>query len=147
MIGPDDRGMNMDIKKHGPLTQWQKACLVITILLSAGCLAGIFVKPGYIPINMDAVSVAIIGLAELWCPLVFYRFGLLATSSLSASVLSLMNIGAVILIIQDPEYPKLLSLVFLAIAIFYFFYSLKTWQIYEVYWLDRKKITPSASQG
>ena len=132
----------MDIRKGPALAKWQNACLIITIVLSLTQLAVIVLKPVFLPLGMGLVSVTLIGLVELWSPLVFYWIGSLAISSLSASILGLMNLGAVVLIIQDPGSPKWLSPVFLSLSYFYMSYSIRTWRIYEIFWLERKRARP-----
>lgn len=135
----------MDIKLNGRMIRWQKACLVITVILSIPGIIGVVQPSSFIPPDSANFLVVIIGLVVMWIPLIFYWIGLRAISSISASILGMIYLGAGILTILTPEYPKAASVVFLITAIFYYFYSTRTWQIYEVYWFEQKKITAEVS--
>jgi len=71
--------------------------------------------------------------------LIFYWIGLRATSSLSTSIFGIAYFGIGILGIMTPDFPIAVALASLLTAVFYYFYSTKTWLVYEEYWLNEQR--------
>jgi hypothetical protein len=135
----------MDVKINERLIRWQKACLVITVILSVPGIIALFQTPSFLPTDSNNLLVVLIGLVVMWTPLILYWIGLRATSSISASILGMLQFGAGIFTILTPEYPKVASVIFLLTAIFYYLYSTRTWQVYEVFWFNETGIKTEGS--
>jgi hypothetical protein len=121
------------------LMPWQKAYLVVALITSISYFITYFQKPSSLPPGTRGLVPTLIGLIIVWSPLIFYWIGLRATSSISASIFGIAYFGAGILGMMTPEFPKSLALISLLMAIFYYFYSTKTWQTYEGSWLSEQK--------
>ena len=134
---------------HNPiLMRWQKACLAITVIFSVSDLVAISRRSEFLPAGIDAalprgganaLLPIFIGLIILWSPLVCYWLGLRASSSVSASILGMMNFGAGFFGIFTPESSNLVAVALILLGVFYYFYSTKTWQIYEIYWFNEQR--------
>jgi hypothetical protein len=129
----------METNHKALLVRWQKACLAITVILSVPYILALVQSSNLIPIGDNNFIAIFIGLIILWCPLVFHWIGLQATSSILASILGMLNVGAGLYGIFTPEYPKLVAVGFLLAAVFYYFYSTNTWQAYEIFWLNEQR--------
>jgi hypothetical protein len=92
-----------------------------------------------LPRGANALLPIFISLIILWSPLVCYWLGLRASSSVSASILSMMNFGAGLFGILTPESSKLVAVALIFVGVFYYFYSTKTWQAYEIFWFNEQR--------
>jgi uncharacterized membrane protein YbaN (DUF454 family) len=118
------------------LSRWQKACLILTLVFSVSYLLAYFQRPSFIPTGADSLLPVLISLLVVWSPLGFFWMGLHATSSISASILGFLNLGAGLAGFFASGYPKVVSVLFLLVAAFYYFYSTKTWKAYEAFWFN-----------
>jgi hypothetical protein len=135
----DEEKGNMGNNTNALIARWQKACLAITLIFSASYLVAFFQKRYMLPRGMDGLVPTVIGILVFWSPLIFHRMGLRASSSISASVLGMIYFVGGLFGILTPDFPKLYTLLYLLLAIFYYFYSTKTWHLYEFYWLSGYK--------
>jgi hypothetical protein len=121
------------------IARWQKACLAITLIFTAPYLVAFFQKRSMLPRGMDGFVPTVIGILVFWSPLIFHWMGLRASSSISASVLGMAYFVGGLFGILTPDFPKFYTLLYLLLAIFYYFYSTKTWREYEHHWLGGYK--------
>jgi len=123
------------------LSGWKKAYLAVSLILTGLWMAGYFSfrsSPQGLKIGlMTLVST----LALTWAPLVFQHLGLRASSSLSASLVSMMYVGSALYALMAPGSIRLLAPVYLLLAAFYYFGSTKTWQAHEHFWLMESRRT------
>ena len=132
----------MDDDPRGLVSRWQKACLAITLIFTAPYLIAFFQKRYMLPRGADDLLSTAVGILVFWSPLIFHWIGLRATSSISASVLGMLYFGGALFGILTPGFPKIYTLLFFLMAVFYYFYSTKTWQAHELSWrLAQRKRT------
>lgn len=110
-----------------------KVYLVLAVIITGLLIVVLSEIPIFRRITSEMIFVVV-----FWSPLLFQLIGLRATSSLCASVASMLSIGGALYLIIAPDSNRLFALLLILIAALYYLGSMRTWQEHERFWRSEK---------
>ena len=130
--------MGFDNKRR--LVRWQKGCLLITVIQTLPALFSYLKRPIF-NIPKEGIIEQYIGiwLIAIWIPLALYWLDLKILSSISALLIGLSYVGAVMAAIFLNDANKLVLAPTLLLGVFYIFYGARTWRLHNVILNNERK--------
>jgi hypothetical protein len=120
---------------RGALAHWATGLLVFAIIISALWIFSVFTVKILWPGQKSTIWPSIIPILLVWGAVLFGTIGLRATSSILASVLTMLYVGAGGLMLFTPGPYRFFGPLPVLIAVFLYFYSTRTWALHEEFWL------------
>ena len=120
---------------RGALAHWATGLLVCAIIISALWIFSVVTVKILWPGQKSTIWPSIIPILLVWGAVLFGSIGLRTTSSILASLLSMLYAGAGGLILFTPGPYRFSGSLPVLIAVFLYFYSTKTWALHEEFWL------------
>ena len=121
------------------LSQWTKRALILAILLTVFPIVALLTgQPPYFVRNFSLKTLfEILLILFPWTPVISMYLRLRATSCICASILCMgfLGTGAFALVAPDSYVKFIIAAIFLLVGIFYLLFSLKTWQLHQMFWL------------
>jgi len=117
------------------LARWAIGLLVIAIVISALWVFSVVSANILSPGQKLTIWPSILPTLLVWGALLFGSIGLRATSSILASILSMLYLGGGGLMLFTPGPYRFFGFLLVLFAVFLYLYSTKTWALHEKFWL------------